>query len=49
MAEILAVDEFGILEGGVADVDVAIFDKTGKGSFVNLSPVLVRLQVAGES
>ena len=42
VAEILAVEEFGVLKGGVANVDVAVFDKTGKGSFVNLAPVVVR-------
>ena len=41
MAEIVAVDGCGVLEGGVADVDVAVFDKTGKGNFVHLAPVLV--------
>ena len=41
MAEIVAVDGCGVLEGGVADVDVAVFDKTGKCSFVHLGPVLV--------
>ena len=41
VAEIVAVDGCGVLEGGVADVDVAVFDKTGKGNFVHLAPVLV--------
>jgi hypothetical protein len=41
VAEIVAVDGCGVLEGGVTDVDVAVFDKTGKGSFVHLAPVLV--------
>ena len=41
MTEIVAVDGCGVLEGGVADVDVAVFDKTGKCSFVYLGPVLV--------
>ncbi len=30
MTEIVAVDGCGVLEGGVADVDVTFFDKTGK-------------------
>ncbi len=41
MAEIVAVDGCGVLEGGVADVAVAVFNKTGKGSFVHLAPVLL--------
>ena len=41
MAEIVSVDGCGVLEGGAADVDVAFFDKTGKGSFVHLAPELV--------
>jgi hypothetical protein len=41
VAEIVAVDGCGVLKGGVADVDVAVFDKTGKCSFVHLGPVLV--------
>jgi hypothetical protein len=41
VTEIVAVDGCGVLEGGVADVDVTFFDKTGKGSFVHLAPVLV--------
>ncbi len=32
VAEIVAVDRCGVLEGGAADVDVAVFDKPGKGS-----------------
>ena len=39
--EIVTVDGCGVLEGDVADVDVAVFDKTGKGNFVHLAPVLV--------
>jgi hypothetical protein len=41
VTEIVAVDGCGVLEGGVADVDVTFFDMTGKGSFVHLAPVLV--------
>jgi len=41
VTETVTVDGCGVLEGGVADVDVTFFDKTGKGSFVHLAPVLV--------